>query len=512
VLAAIVALSLWAHIWGVRGDLPWAFASDEGQSAVLAIRMAAEGDPNPRWFGHPGSTFFYPLAALFRIANAVEAGQSPLRHDPGLAARVGGDPGRYFLLGRLIAVFFAVASLPLLYLIARRAYDTTTALVATWLASLSPLALEHAQMLRTDSAGLFFGLLALWLSLRVLDHPGRKAHVVAGLALGAAIGTRYFLVTLVPILVLADALLWRRCAGDAGARQRLIRASILGLGCVALGFVLSTPYFLLDLPTVWQNLVHETRSEHIGADGLGFAGNLYWYLTEALPAALPDAALALAALGLVHVAWRRNVQALLAAASIITFLLAISTASLHWQRWLIQVLPLVALLAAGALVAIARALAQRVSTRRGVEIALVVAATALLSAGPALGYFRFALAQGKPSTRVAAREWMIANLAPGSTIAADFYTAPLHGSELRADYHFSLAANGTLAEYRKAGYRYLMVSDAIYARYQREPQRYAKEVAFYETLLKSGKTVARFTPREIGRGPLITILEPPPAP
>ncbi len=510
-LAAIVAVALWSHLWGVRGDLPWAYASDEGQFAVLAIRMAHEGDPNPRWFGHPGSTFLYPLAALFRIGNALATGRPVTEHDPELAARVGGDPARYFTAGRVLAALYAVAALPLLYLIGRRAYDETTALVGTWLALLSPMTLELAQMLRTDSAGLFFGLLALWLTLRILERPTLGAHVSAGLAIGAAIGTRYLLATLVGVLVAADLVVAARSRPDPDARRRGLVHALVGLACVALGFVATTPYFLLDFATVWKNLAHEARVEHLGADGLGFAGNFAWYWSTALPMSVAAPVLVLAALGVAHAAWRRNVQALLVTGFVVVFVLAISTAALHWGRWLVPIVPLVALLAAAALVAIVRWVAGRLDVRPAVTVALILLAKALVSAKPAWAYFRFALAQAKPSTRIVAREWIIENLPPGSTIVAEFYTAPLHETELHADYHFSLAADGTLEDYVRAGYDYAMVSDAIYGRYRREPKRYAREVAFYDALSRKGRLVKRFLPAQAGRGPTISLYALPDA-
>lgn len=499
-------MALAAHLWGVRGDLPWAYGSDEGQFAVLAIRMATEGDPNPQWFGHPGSTFLYPLAALFHVGNALEAGKPLLRHDPGLAARVGGNPGKYFLLGRLVSVAYAVLALPLLFLIARIAYDETTAAIATWMALLSPISLSHAQMLRTDSAGLFFGLLALRLSLRVLERPTRAAHLLAGLGIGVAIGTRYFLVTLVPVLLAADVVLLRRAGGPL-ERRRIVTGAGIALACVALGFALSTPYFFADLGAVVANLAHESRSEHLGADGLGFAGNLRWYLTSALPDSMPGPLLVLAGVGLAHAAWRRNVAALLAAGSVALFVVAISAASLHWQRWLIQVLPLLAMFAAAALVVAVRGLARRVGARPAVEAALLAVATVLVSAQPALAFFRFSAAQAVPSTRIEAREWIVENLPAGSTVAAEIYSAPLHDSPLEAGYHFSLAADGTVADYREAGYRYALVTSAIRRRYQSEPRRYARELAFYRDLATSAKLVKRFVPGRGGRGATIELYD-----
>ena len=511
-VGAIVVLALWLHVHGARGDLPWAYESDEGEFAVLAIRMATYGDPNPGWFGHPGSTVLYPLAAIFHVGNALEAGLPPWKVDPGLAARVGGNPGKYFLLARLLTVLYAVAALPLVYGVARRAFDPAVGVLATWIALLSPMALTHAQMIRTDSAGLFYGMLALWLVLRALEKPSLGRHVAAGLALGAAIGTRYFLVTFVPALVCADLVLWRRAAGDASERGRLLRVAVSALACVALGFFLTTPYFVLDFTTVWQNLSHEMREEHLGADGLGFAGNLRWYLTSALPLSMPLTWLCFAVAGAVLAAWRRNAAAGLVALPAVLFLIAISTASLHWQRWLIQVTPLLAIFSAAGLACLARLLANGAAGRFGLTRAvttpvLLVVLALVFTAAPAAAYMRTALRQGVPGTRILAREWIERNVPAGTRIVADFYTAPLHDTQVPADYHFALASDGTLEQYRAAGYRYAMISDAIYLRFFGEAKRYPREVKFYESLLRGGKLVQRFAPGPNGRGPTISLYD-----
>src|SRR5262249_43024878 len=65
-MAAIVLLSLGAHLWGLTGDLPMPEV-DERYFITPATYIAARGDLNPHWFGHPGSTVIYPLAAAFRL-------------------------------------------------------------------------------------------------------------------------------------------------------------------------------------------------------------------------------------------------------------------------------------------------------------------------------------------------------------------------------------------------------------------------------------------------------------
>ena len=54
-LAAVMLVSLGAHVWGLGRDLPMPDV-DERYFVPPAAYIAASGDPNPHWFGHPGST------------------------------------------------------------------------------------------------------------------------------------------------------------------------------------------------------------------------------------------------------------------------------------------------------------------------------------------------------------------------------------------------------------------------------------------------------------------------
>src|SRR5207253_1016019 len=67
--AAIVAVFLACSLWGLERDLPYTPEVDEPSFVVPAGRIAATGDLNPHWFGHPGSTVICPL--LFAHAQLV---------------------------------------------------------------------------------------------------------------------------------------------------------------------------------------------------------------------------------------------------------------------------------------------------------------------------------------------------------------------------------------------------------------------------------------------------------
>lgn len=504
-LAALLLFASLTYLWALPRDLPHSPGSDEVDFVLIAAQIAASGDLNPHWFGHPGSTFLYPYAGALYAANAVANSGPWIGAAPGLPNYLERNRGTAILAGRVVSAVYAVLALWLVVLVGDRAFGAPVGIVGGWFALLSPLTLDNASMARTDGAGLFFGFLAMWALLRLLQEPSRGARVLAGLTLGLAIATRYFLAGLLPLLVVVEVVLAQR-AGREGRRPDLAPAT-LGLACVPLGIVLGAPFLVTEIPTVLDSLAHETRSTHPGADGLDYFGNLAWYLRVGLPRSVSWAILALAALGAGRAVLQRRAAPLLLLAFVAIFLGGISFASLHWGRWLVQILPILCLFAAAALVCGAGRLASLVSASAAVTTAAVLIAVVAVSAPPAWRYVTFARMQAAPSTREHARTWIVENLEPGRRIAADLYTAPLQDTPFEnTDYVFSWAQVVDAPEdLRDRGYDVVMVSSQVHRRFLGQPARYPKEVAFYRTLFRKHDLLAEFRPGPDGRGPVIRL-------
>lgn len=503
--AALIVVAAVAYLWSVDRDLPFAPESDEVDFLTVVGPMVTEGDPNPHWFGHPGSPFIYAYAAaLWAWSETGEAG-AWLRGQPVPEEDAASYQTMSILIGRLVSVGFAVLAVGMTCLVGDRVFGPPTGLIGGWLALLSPLTLDHVDMARTDSAGLFFGLLGTWALLRLRHVPSRTGHAVAGLTIGAAIATRYFLIALVPLLLVVDVALWR--AADPGVRRETLWGATLGGLCVLVGFAACAPFVVLDLGEVMANLAHEARAEHPGADGLGYLGNLHFYLTIAFPRSVPTPILALSVVGAVVTCRDRRLEPLLLLGFVAIFLGGISLATLHWGRWLIQILPLVALFAAAALVRGVRALSARWALGEAATALLLTLVVLGASAGPAASFVRHVRLQATPSTREIARAWIVANLSPEERLTGDLYTAPLQRTPFAdTDYVFSLAQVADRpADLARRGYDVAMVSSAVYRRFFAAPERYPSETAFYRTLFQKHERLAEFRPGEEGRGPVIRL-------
>lgn len=497
----IMVVSLALECWAIPRDLPHATEVDEPLAVRPALHIAATGDLNPHWFGHPASTSIYPLAGMYHVWDAVAHGGPLFSSNPDLVSGSPTSRGDFFFIGRLWSIAFAVGAIPLIFLLGRRCFSTSVGLVGASLWSLVPLAVHYGRIARSDSAAWFFALLALLLIVRLLDHPTLRNHLLAGVSIGLGISARYFIVTLLPVLAAGGVIAIRR--NVPGASFRRVAA---GVGAAVVTFLLTTPFFLLDWATARHSIEVE-MGPHPGHDGFSRLGNLRWYLGNAIPNTIswPVALLAVAGVVLV-LARRRNARQLLLLTAAALFLVGISTSTLHWDRWPLPMLPLVVLFAAYALVTGVSAAHARVSLLApGPATAVGLALVAIL---PAKEVVQLNVLHSRPSTRLVAREWIASHVPRGSLVVKEQKTAPLQGIGVRAVYSRALAESGrTLDQYRADGVRYLITNAAVSAAYRLQPRRYPTQAAFYRQLLQESCLMQEFRRNAHRYGPIIRIYE-----
>lgn len=506
ILVSVVCVAFGLHLWGIRRNLPFTQEMDEPVFVARAVRIAATGDLNPHWFGNPGSTIIYPLAALYRMWYVLVHRGPLFGPAANLQVLFDSKPSAFYLSGRFLAIAYSVASIPLVYRIGRRAFGERIALMGAWLSTLPQIAVAYAQMVRTDSAGTFFGLLALWLCLRLYARPTAKNHVIAGLAIGLGIATRYFLAILVFVLLLIEGLLGRQASrhGKFTVNWRGIGA---GLFAVAVAFALATPYFFPSFSTALADLRFEARSTQLGADGLSPVENLAWYLVDAIPRSITWPQAVLAVIGISVALWKRAPRQTLLLVFVVMFLAATSLSPLHWQRWVIPILPVLVLFVACALDTVSVYISTRLRLRSEAQWRVAISVLLLVSVWPLYQLVLSDITQANPTTRILAREWILQNLTPGSRIAQESFTAPLAGTGFVVSEQASLAEGRTLSDYRRAGYRYLVVSSYRYEKYLAEPNRYPSQVAFYRALFSEERLLQQFEPSLVRGGAVIRIYE-----
>jgi 4-amino-4-deoxy-L-arabinose transferase-like glycosyltransferase len=512
VLVAVLILmtvSAVAHLSALRRDLPL-HDLDEEYFVEPAVEIASTGDPNPHWFGHPGSTVIYPVAFFIRAWDVVAHDGPVFGASNELADRHEHSPTSSYLIGRLWTIALAVATLPVLFALGRRAFDTRTALVATALWAVLPYPVRLGRTIRTDSAGIFFGVLALWCCVRAWQEPRVRWWVFAGTSVGLAVSSRYFLVALLPVLVAVVVL---RVWPDVRRALRAVAAASLS---TVIAFAATSPFFFLDWRSAWRDISAENDASHPAWDGLSRLGNARWYLTDAIPESLTWPIYLLALCGVVLVLRRRAPVGLLLLLFSAVFLIGISLSRFHFQRWTVQLLPVLALFAALSICALSSVISARTPRTLHADVFVAVVATALLVYAPIVDLIDGTNREAAGTTRREVRNWIEEHATPGSSVVQepdlfwvrDSTIPPVDGVVI--DYDLDPSAR-TVEHYRSAGYDFVVTpAGANLVGAVREDPRAKDE--FYTNLACTARLVAAIerSPSRGGPGFDIYRLDQPP--
>ena len=532
-LAAILLIAAALRASSLAFGLPSLNDQDELTFELGAIKMLRGATLDPGWFGHPATTTMYGLALVDILTFLVTRKLGWFGDVKAFEDAVFTDPTWLILPGRAMILAFGLLNIALTYRLGKRLFGPLAGLCAAAILAIAPLHIAYSQMIRSDMMACAFMLLAILQAQQVAIGGGSlKGYVKAGLWTGVAIATKWpFALSILAACGVA-VLRWRM--GDGGLRQLAIRVLACGLAALA-ALVFLSPYLLLDWPTVVNNLNGEARPFHLGATGGSFAWNAWWY-GGTLYGSFGPVGLALAAAGCWLLVRNREARFVLLPV-LAAFAVLLCGQKLIWARWILPVLPFLAIAAGAALVSTGEYLASRGWGRAALP------AAAGLAALTAIPLVLWSLADGRErmnDTRQQASRWLVAHAKPGKTVLVEHFGFDL----LHAPYRFRWPVGDAgcidpLALIRdKASYQSIekmrgsrsnvdfgtVAADKLdscradyailtqYDRYRAEKQRFPSEYANYQRLIDNGETLAVFRPeRGVSGGWVVRVLRLTPA-
>lgn len=530
-LAIAVLLAVALRLWGgPTFGLPYLYDPDESAFVSPSLKMVWDGNLNPGWFGHPGSTVIYLNAALYKLLALVAPALGLFDSMRGFRRYILNDPSLIYGLARSIYVLIGASTVWLLFNLTRVTFGRGTALLAASVLAVTALHVEYSQMVRTDIIVTALAVLAAQQAIALGRDGALRRYVWSGVLVGVAVATKY------PAVLIGVMTLVAHLFVEGVQWRAAWKLGVSGVTALCSLFVCS-PFLFIDHAAVRRDLAAEAWGGHLSAAGTGFWGNLAWYLERPLPSVFGWFGLALALLGL-WVAFRRSrVDTVVLASFLVVYVLAISSLSLHWERWIIPVLPFVALFAAAGASALARWLGERTSFAPSWVWMAVIGATLVLPM--LLQTVQQGLNRTGPDTRAQAREWLLANVPAKSKVLIEAYGPQVpkdryrlyiagrervvqrpQGSRSHVIPSGFLSERGTLQALTAEGVEYLVLS-SFYERFKGTgSEEFGPVVANYEAILAGAELVAEFVP-VTGRqadplnanregGPYLRILKMPP--
>ncbi|MEN6521182.1 MAG: glycosyltransferase family 39 protein [Armatimonadota bacterium] len=330
-----------------------------------------------------------------------------------------------YLIARITVVLLGALTVSVVYGAASRLYGRAAGVLAALIMAIIPLHIVHSHFATVDVPAAFWVAVTLLTAAMIITKPALKWYIAAGVASGIAAGTKYnAAVVFIPVL-LAHFLR----EGKVPFLKRIRDSKFWTAGpSFLLGFFISTPAVFIRPGRFVEGFIYELR--HAGSGhGLVFQGKgPGWFdilvnsLGYGLGVFLLVVVLAAVALAMV----RRKPADWLILSFVVPYYTMISLSEVRFARYMILILPPVAILAGRMIVEVYQvAKDQGTALLRWVWVgicAAVIGHTCIY----AISLDRLFLA---PDTRTQAAQWFNDNVKPSSTIGLPtvpwFYTPPI---------------------------------------------------------------------------------------
>ena len=488
-LALIVLLGAALRAWGITYGLPYTYPADEPNYLLITLKIIQSGDLNPHWWFYPSLMFYLNALALllyFFVGRVLGLFGTLADLPPPqiVTMGVGVMPLPSMLLTvRALNALFGIAAIVVLYLSARRAHpNKAVALVAALLLAVSPTAVAYSQQLGPDTFALFFSLVSFLFAVRIADDPRTRNYVGAGLGAGLAIASKYNAGVILIALIVAH-------LARYGWRGVWRRELYVGMIVAALAFFLGTPFAVFDFPNFiegirWQIFSYSVEG-HAGEEGNALA----WYVAYLL--SQEGLAVLGAVVGIVYAFFARAKRYWVVLSFPLPYFLIVSQMVTRNARTIMLIVPFLGLLTAIVVVELCEWLERTGRVKRSAVVVALLAFVFLMLAIPARETIAADLRLSRSDGRETARQWIAANVPPGSRIALEAYSPYVDRQKFVAQGFYGLPEH--LPEwYAAQGFEYLVLSEGAYGRYFADPTRYPDQVKQYDQFFARYPLTARF--------------------
>lgn len=191
------------------------------------------------------------------------------------------ETDKLYLVGRSILIIFGMVSVILLYLITKEAYnDNFLGLLSALLLSILPAHVVNSIYIRPDILMMFFGLVAIFFSIKVIKTGHLKYYILSSFFAGVSAGTKYSGGIFLICPLIAHFL---TCGGNNNSyfsninilvtiKQKIFSYKIFILPAgFLLGFLISTPYVLVDFNSTSESfLAHIKHNLSMAYNSMNF--------------------------------------------------------------------------------------------------------------------------------------------------------------------------------------------------------------------------------------------------
>lgn len=409
------------------------------------------------------------------------------------------------LIGRALSGILDVGAILLIYLLGRRLFGEMTGALGALFYALTVLSIQHAHFYTTDITLNFFILLTIFCATNILRAPVALNGFFTGAAAGMALASKFSAAPVVAVVPVVLALCW-----FGPARPRLAQLARVAAAAAAGFFLLHflfQPYAYLDFPGLVDSINEQTAIIVTGEGNVPYTRQYidtvpYLYFIEQILRWAMGWPLGLAGFaGWALLVWlavrRRHAGAILLLTWMVPYFLITGRFHAKFLRYVLPLLPFLALAAALALDRLRVAFARRNGASQSVLRFLpgaLTAAVALCALFWALAFFSIYTA---PHPANQAAEWINNHAPAGAALLKEHweeslarlngkYKLPPQVPELPMYDPDNAAKLQVIKRLLQTGDYMIFYSNRLYGTVPRLAERYPMSRRYYE-LLFGGK-------------------------
>lgn len=544
------------RLWGISWGHPEISYIDAGATIRPAKRIAynilnKKFDIDPQYYYYP-NLFHNLLATEFVIYGLImtKCNRGNFSYKEKLDTLFHDEKNfyKFEFLARITSAIAGTLTILFVFFLAMAAYgeDKRIGLISALFLAFMYLHVKDCKYPMTDAIMALFSTIALIYIVKILFQNNLKAYILAGLFIGLGISTKYLPASLILPFLMVIGLSWFYNRKNSNFFRDYIKKSIIGVVCIALGFLIGTPMFIPRFKPFTARLMRTKKSNVITAERkaegykakLGQVQQGYFDLLFSTtpnfnePLCLnsvrgamdmPLLLLTLAGLffslyiGLTKHTKQGAIDIVFVTFIIVYYFFLAEPTKLRVVRYLYIMLPLYAVIAA-------RFLTQAVDYLRIARIKkliLLIVLAVIFVYPTAARSIQYSHLMSHTDTRIFAREWIEENIAEGSTILmANLYPVKLSPKKYKVLFYSKQIVRKKQglppAKVFKDQYNvdYVITSSYFYIRYYlREsqidyPEVTRRQINFYKSLDKDGKLIKVFENNEWDKpGPTIKIYK-----
>lgn len=461
----IFAVALLVRVIGLDFGFPFLTHPDESYFMDPLRNMSIRGGLDSGLCGYPAIISFYSKYAWVNLWSLIRFGTN---YGVAYAENV---QFFYYVTRCLTAIQGSLIPV-VAWLIGKQYKKNDFSLPAAFLFTFYPPFIVHSMYITVDIPLTLFVMTALLFCLKYLNTHRWHWLILACLMTAFSTLEKYpGILTLGIVLVAIRVAAYQKIGGKESGWGVFLKTVVFSLIVTGLFIYLLAPQLFHHWDQVSGRLQEAARTIHPGADGLGWAGNLWFYAKQFVSQA-GWAVSALAVAGCVIASTQKDPANLLLFFGF-GYWVVVSRLGLHWPRWSLPMMISPLLLGGFAVIKLWQALPQRKLFKGVMIVGLAIIGFLYLLNG-----FSTSVVLSWKDSRVEGLEYLELHAITPENSVSEGYT-PFNSQNLVTIFDFDLEQRGDI--------RYVILSSSTYSRFEAEPERYKAENAFYANLRRKAE-------------------------